>query len=75
MGLRYPVCGSHIVEEARAVAAFAEPPGHRPVLLASAYLIEGKGTQDANKAILAKIGKCADNQGTSCLVLVGGGEG
>ncbi len=72
MGLRYPVSGSHIVEEARAVAAFAEPPGHRPVLLVSAYLIEGKGTQDANKAILAKIGRCADNQGKGCLVLVGG---
>ncbi len=38
VGLRYPIAGSHILEEARAVAGFIDPPGHRPILAASVYL-------------------------------------
>ncbi len=72
MGIRYPPVGPHILEEARAVAAFAEPPGHRPVLLSSVYLRDGRGMGEENRGTLAKIGECADRQGTGCLVLVGG---
>ncbi len=72
LGLRLPPVGSHIVEEARVVAAFCEPPGYRPILAVSAYLIDGKGTQLANKAILTRIGKCVEAQGVDCQALEGG---
>ncbi len=72
LGLRLPSIGSHIVEEARAVAAFVEPPGFRPILAVSAYLIDGKGTQPANRAILTRIGRCAEAQGGDCQVIIGG---
>ncbi len=72
LGLRLPTVGSHIVEEARAVAAFCEPPGYRPILVVSAYLIDGKGVQPANRAILTKVGKCAEAQGDGCLAITGG---
>ncbi len=72
LGLRFPTVGPHVIEEARAVAAVVEPPGHRPILAVSAYLIDGKGVQPANRAILAKIGRCVEMQGADALTLVGG---
>jgi hypothetical protein len=72
LGLAYPRVGPHILEEARAVAAIAEPPGHRPILLASAYLRDGKAMGDENKGTMAKIGDCASAQGPGHLLLVGG---
>ncbi len=72
LGLRYPIQGSHIVEEARAVAGFVNPPGHRPILLASVYLRDGKGAGADNRATLARVGACASAQGAGCLPLVGG---
>ncbi len=72
LGLRLPTTGPHVVEEARAVAAFCEPPGFRPTLLVSAYLIDGKAMQSANKSILTKIGRCVEAQGDSCMAIVGG---
>ncbi len=72
LGLRFPAVGPHIIVEGRAVAAFCEPPGHRPILTVSAYMIDGRGVQPANRAILTKIGRCAEAQGAGCLTLVGG---
>ncbi len=72
LGLRLPTVGPHIVEEARAVAAVVEPPGYRPLLTISTYLIDGKKMQPANRAILSKVGKCAEAQGEGSLVIVGG---
>ncbi len=72
LGLRYPLAGPHILEDARAVAGFVEPPGHRPILAASVYLRDGKGMGAANKATLSRVGRCVDEQGEGCLPLVGG---
>ncbi len=72
LGLRHPIVGSHVLEEARAVAGFVDPPGHRPILLACAYLRDGKGMSISNKATLARIGECAAAQGAGCLPLVAG---
>ncbi len=71
LGLRFPSVGSHILEDARAVAAVCEPPGHRPILVCSAYLIDGQGVREPNKAILSKIGAAIAAQGNGCLSLVG----
>ncbi len=54
------------------MAAVVEPPGHRPILAVSAYLIDGKGIQPANRAILAKIGRSVEMQGADVPTLVGG---
>ncbi len=72
LGLRLPTVGSHIIEEARAVAAVVEPPGYRPLLTISVYLIDGKRMQPANRAILSKVGKCAEAQGKGNLTIIGG---
>ncbi len=72
MGLRLPSAGFHILEEARAVACFVEPPGHRDIFVASAYMKDGCGTQDENDAIMAKIGRAAEAQGPGCISLIGG---
>ncbi len=72
MGLRFPAVGTHVIEDARAVAGYCDPPGHRPIMLCSAYLIDGKGAKEPNKAILAKIGRKVEAQGAGCLALVGG---
>ncbi len=71
MGLRFPVFGSHVVEEGRAVAAFCEPPGHRPFLAVSAYLIDGQGTKEPNMAIMRKISHAVARHGPNCVSLIG----
>jgi hypothetical protein len=72
LGLRHPIVGSHVLHEARAVAGFVDPPGHRPILLASVYLRDGRGMSADNKNVLARIGECAAAQGAGCLPLVAG---
>ncbi len=72
LGLRHPIAGSHVLHEARAVAGFVDPPGHRPILLASVYLKDGKGMSTDNKDIPARVGECAAAQGEGCLPLVAG---
>ncbi len=72
MGLHHPCVGPHILEDARAVAAVVEPPGHRPILLASLYLRDGKGTCAENKATMARVGECVEAQGPGCLLICGG---
>ncbi len=71
MGLRYPTDGSHIVEDSRVVAAFCEPPGHRPFLAISAYFIDGQGIKEPNVAIMRKISQAVARHGPSCMALVG----
>jgi hypothetical protein len=56
-GLRYPPCGSHEWWPGRVVAAVADVPGHRPLLLVSTYLIAGTGPSEGNLEVLAKIGQ------------------
>ncbi len=72
LGLRHPIIGSHVLEEARAVAGFVHPPGHRPILLTSVYLKDGRGLSADNRNVLARIGECAAAQGAGCLPLVAG---
>ncbi len=72
IGLRYPTVGSHVLEEGRAVAAVTEPPGHRPILLASVYLRDGKAMAAENRATLARVGECVESQGDEVQPLVGG---
>ncbi len=72
IGLRYPTHGTHILEEGRAVAAITEPPGHRPILLTSVYLRDGKEMAADNRRTLARIGDCAEAHEGECLPLVGG---
>ncbi len=70
-GLRFPDHGPHIVDEARAVVAVCEPPGHRALIVCSAYLIDGLGARDPNRIILGKIGDAIEAQGNGYLPLVG----
>ncbi len=72
MGLRFPNEGPHILEEARAVAAMCDPPGHRQLLICSAYLVDGQGVGDVNRNILGRIARAVEEQGGSCLSLIGG---
>ncbi len=72
LGLRYPQVGPHILEEARLVAGMVEPPGHRPFLVTSAYLRDGKGMGDENKRSLARIARCIAEQEDGLLHLTGG---
>ncbi len=71
MGLRFPNVGPHILEEARAVAAMCDPPGHRPFMICSAYLIDGQGAGDANRSILGKISRAVGAHGDACMSLIG----
>ncbi len=72
IGLRYPQAGSHILEEARAVAGIIHPPGHRPFLVVSLYLRDGRSVKEENKATLALVGQCLAAQGPNTLLLCGG---
>ncbi len=72
VGLRYPQVGSHILEDARAVAGTIHPPGHRPTTVVSVYLRDGRGVKEENKGTLARVGQCAAAQGPGNLFLCGG---
>ncbi len=63
MGVRFPVYGTHILEEGRAVAAIVEPPACRPVLAVSVYLRDGVGMSEANIDTMNKVGVCAQLHG------------
>ncbi len=55
--LSLPRRGGSNVCGARAVAAMAEAPGHRPIAVYSAYLRDGEGLSAGNLEILASIGQ------------------
>ncbi len=57
LGLRYPPSGSYEWWPGRAVAAVADVPGHRPLLLVSVYLMTGIGPAVGNLEVLAGIGQ------------------
>ncbi len=71
-GLREPSCGSHIVVEGRAVLGVMDAPGHRPIALASVYLVDGEGITGTNCAILNRVGKAICAQGAELQVVIGG---
>ncbi len=71
-GLRRPSCGSHIVEEGRAVLGIVDVPGHRAIAAASIYLAEGGKMGKANRRSLDIMGKAIRAQGEECMVIVGG---
>ncbi len=66
-----PRLGSETVIPSRAVAVCIEPPGHRPTLVISAYLKDGKGLAAENLRILAAIGTCIRMHGPDFPFLVG----
>ncbi len=72
VGLMFPQEGSHILEEARAVAGIVHPPGHRPFTVVSVYLRDGRGVKEENKGTLAAVGQCAAAQGPNSLLVCGG---
>ncbi len=71
-GLRRPSCGSHIVEEGRAVLGIVDVPGHRAIAAASIYLAEGGKMGKANRRSLDIMGKAIRAQGEECMAIVGG---
>ncbi len=72
LGLRYPPCGSHEWWPGRAVAAVADVPGHRPLLLVSVYLITGIGPTAGNLEVLAGIGQRIEALGGKHEFVLGG---
>ncbi len=71
-GLRYPPGGTHEWCPGRVVAAVADMPGHRPLLLVSAYLITGIGPATGNLEILAGIGQKLEAMGDRYELVMGG---
>ncbi len=63
VALSLPRRGGSNVCGARAVAAVAEAPGHRPIAVYSAYLRDGEGLSKGNLQILASIGQHIRLQG------------
>ncbi len=61
--LSLPRRGGSNVCGARAVAAVAEAPGHRPIAVYSAYLRDGEGLSAGNLGILATLGQHIGLQG------------
>ncbi len=57
LGLRYPPDGTHEWCPGHVVAAVLDAPAHRPLLLASCYLVNGVGPTKPNLDILAAIGQ------------------
>ncbi len=72
VGMSFPRVGSETIVEARAVAAWLEPPGSRPFLATSCYLQDGKGMAASNLEILKTIGKAVAAQGEACPFIIGG---
>ncbi len=72
IGLRYPPGGSHVWWPGRVVAAMIDAPGHRPLLVASCYLIHGIGPAAANLEILAAIGQRISAMGDEHEFVIGG---
>ncbi len=72
LGLRHPDVGSHIWCPSRAVAAVLEAPGHRPMVVASTYLIAGCGPAQANLEVLADVGRAVARLGDDWQVVVAG---
>ncbi len=72
MAISLPRDGGEEVVPHRVVAACVEPPGHRPCLVVSAYLEDGKGLAEANLAHLAAIGGRVEAQGPHHPFIVGG---
>ncbi len=71
-GMRYPPGGTHEWRPGRVVAAVADVPGHRPLLLASAYLVHGIGPGPENVEILGQMGRRLQAIGEGYEVVVGG---
>ncbi len=71
-GLRYPPGGSHVLSPGRVVAAVADVPDHRPLLLVSMYLVHGVGAGSASLAILADTGRRIQSGAKGYEVIVGG---
>ncbi len=63
LGLARPPWGDEMVVPGRVAAAVVEAPGHRQLLLFSAYLRDGEGMSVANRAIMAAIGACVQRMG------------
>ncbi len=57
LGLRYPPNGTHEWCPGHVVAAVLDAPAHRPILLASCYLINGIGPTQKNLELLAEVGR------------------
>jgi hypothetical protein len=71
-GLRYPPGGTHEWRPGRVVAAVADIPGHRPILLASTYLVHGIGPGPENIEILAQVGRRLQAVGEGHEIVIGG---
>ncbi len=72
LGLHFPDHGGHIWSPARAVAAVLEAPGHRPIIVASCYLISGVGAGQGNLEVLADIGRGLKSVGDGWQAVIGG---
>ncbi len=72
IGLRHPPKGDYIIHPARAVAAIADIPNCRPLVLVSTYLWHGQGMSNDNRGILAKIGAFVQSLGGKWQAIVGG---
>ncbi len=70
--LSAPRIGSEVVVPSRIVAACIEPPGHRPCLVISAYLQDGKGLAAVNLGHLAAIGTRVRMHGDDHPFIIGG---
>ncbi len=63
LGMARPPWGDEMVVPGRVAAAVVEAPGHRQILMFSAYLRDGEGMSVANRAIMAAIGACVQRMG------------
>ncbi len=72
VGMSLPRVGSDVVLDGRVAAAWLEPPGSRPFLALSCYMIDGLGLAKGNLEILRLIGNFVAAQGDECPFVLGG---